>query len=113
VSVQHEVPTSRLTIGYFEQRYYFQGVCDSYTRIRAERTATHAKRSWKDPLRRIRRLVLDAACADETPVNGLRHQTRRAYAAGYAFHREEVRRDPKLLEWVLRKDYWDYQVPVD
>lgn len=33
-SVQHEVPASRLTIEYFEQRAYFQGVCDSYTQIR-------------------------------------------------------------------------------
>jgi hypothetical protein len=34
-----------------------------------------------------------------------------AYRKGYAFHQREVRRDPKLLEWVLRKDYWDYALP--
>jgi hypothetical protein len=23
-----------------------------------------------------------------------------------------VRRDPRLLEWVLRPDYWQYQLPA-
>jgi hypothetical protein len=26
----------------------------------------------------------------------------------YAFHQGEVRRDPNLLEWVLRENHWDY-----
>jgi hypothetical protein len=30
-----------------------------------------------------------------------------SYEAGYRYHQEEVKRDPKLLEWVLREDYLD------
>jgi hypothetical protein len=35
----------------------------------------------------------------------------RAHAAGVAFHENEVRNDPKLLEWVLKPDYVDYALP--
>jgi hypothetical protein len=34
-----------------------------------------------------------------------------AHAAGYAFHQIEVRRDPKLLQWVIKPNYFDYTLP--
>ena len=30
-----------------------------------------------------------------------------AHLAGYNYHQNEVRKDPKLLEWVLYEDYLD------
>jgi glucosyl-dolichyl phosphate glucuronosyltransferase len=36
VMLYHLVPAERLTIGYFEKRYFYQGVSDSYTQIRAQ-----------------------------------------------------------------------------
>lgn len=110
VSVQHEVPASRVTVEYFEQRAYFQGVCDSYTQIRAEGQLAQTKRSWKDPFRPIKR-ILETIRDAGTGINTVRHWTARAYKDGYGFHQEEVSNDPKLLEWVLRKDYWDYRLP--
>jgi glucosyl-dolichyl phosphate glucuronosyltransferase len=110
VSVLHEIPASRLTAQYFEERAFFQGVCDSYTQIRGEGKLAQAKRSWKDPFRPIKR-TLEALRDAGTGINTVRHRTARAYKAGFAFHQEEVSRDPKLLEWVLRKDYWDYRLP--
>ena len=29
----------------------------------------------------------------------------KSYEAGYRYHKEEVKKDPKLLEWVLRENY--------
>jgi hypothetical protein len=34
-----------------------------------------------------------------------------AQQEGYQFHQEAVRNNPKLLQWVLKKDYWDYRLP--
>ena len=34
-----------------------------------------------------------------------------AHFAGMQFHQNEVRSDPKLLEWVIRPDYFDYRLP--
>jgi glycosyltransferase involved in cell wall biosynthesis len=108
-AVQHEVPTSRMTVEYFQERAYYQGVCNSYTKIRADGELAQSGRSWKGPLRRVKHLFVEAARG--VRLNKIQRQVAKAYMAGYGFHQEEVRRDPKLLEWVLRKDYWDYRLP--
>jgi glycosyltransferase involved in cell wall biosynthesis len=110
-SLAHEVPVSRLTVEYFEQRAYYQGVCDSYTCIRSNRAVLADKLSWKDPLRWVKRLLTMPVPASGSELGELMRRTTRAYEKGYKFHREEVRRDPKLLAWVLREDYWDYRLP--
>jgi len=110
VSVRHEVPASRLTAQYFAQRAFFQGVADSYTQVRAEGQSRQTKTWWPDSLRPIKRtfeFIRDAGRGMST----IRRQTVKAYNAGYKFHQDEVQRDPQLLEWVLQKDYWDYQLP--
>ena len=110
-SVEHEIPASRLTVEYFVQRAFYQGVCDSYTRIRAEGEVVQASGSWKDSFRVIKRSLVEAVRRDRSELGEVRARTGKAYRAGYRFHQDEVRRDPKLLEWVLRKDYWDYRLP--
>lgn len=109
-SVQHEVPTSRMTVQYFEQHAYYQGVCDSYTEIRANRQCLRPTRTLRKQLGRIKRAVLKTI--HEIKSSEIDRRVSLAYQAGYRFHREEVRRDPRLLEWVLREDYWDYQLPA-
>jgi hypothetical protein len=32
----------------------------------------------------------------------------RAYKAGYNYHQKAVKNDPKLLAWVLKKNYLDF-----
>jgi hypothetical protein len=34
-----------------------------------------------------------------------------AYKAGYDFHHAAVAREPALLKWITRVDYWDYRLP--
>ena len=108
-AVQHEVPVSRLTVQHFEQHAYYQGVCNSYTEIRTAGRFMQPTPSWKDPLRRIKRSLRGAAHG--VKLSKVQRQVADAYVAGYCFHQEEVRKDPKLLEWVLRRDYWDYRLP--
>ena len=38
-------------------------------------------------------------------VRQIRGKMRESYEAGYRYHQEAVKRDPKLLEWVLRENY--------
>lgn len=110
-AVQHEVPSSRLTQDYFQQRAYFQGVCDSYTKIRAERGISRQAWSWKTPLRPVKQFMVNFFRPKNTALLVLKDLVAKAYKKGYDFHRREVRRDPRLLEWILRKDYWDYTLP--
>lgn len=108
VSVKHMIPASRLTAAYFERRSYYQGVCDSYTRIRRDGSVPAVQRSWKDLVRPLKRLLQRTFAS---PGQAIQVMMGRAHAAGFAFHQDEVRRDRRLLEWVLRPDYFDYALP--
>jgi glycosyltransferase involved in cell wall biosynthesis len=108
-AVQHEVPDSRMTIEYFEQHAFYQGVCNSYTDLRAAGHFALSTSSWKEPLSRFKRSIVGAARG--VKKTKIQRQVAKAYTAGYRFHQKQVRKDPKLLEWVLRRDYWDYRLP--
>jgi len=111
--VYHVVPRSRLTVEYFERRSYLQGISDSYTRIRLDHgLVTSRIPGWKSLLRKLKRLVkVGLQLSSPDPYQEIKARVRRAYQAGREFHQNEVRRDPELLKWVLRKNYWDGRLP--
>jgi glycosyltransferase involved in cell wall biosynthesis len=107
--VEHIIPAARLTIEYFEQRSFYQGVCESFSEIRKSRGLT-----------RVERPPLDVARSTWQALKSFRgrlgeppslRRTRRAHRAGYLFHQREVAADAALVDWVLRPDYWDYRLP--
>jgi len=109
-AVRHEVSASRLTEAYFTRRAFFQGVCDSYTQIRTDGGVSLKRARLEHPLSRVKRIIsrwfsAKRACACVT-------MTVKAYQRGFEFHQGEVRKDLSLLNWVLRRDYWDYQLPA-
>jgi glycosyltransferase involved in cell wall biosynthesis len=113
VAVTHMIPMSRLTLVAFEQRGFYQGVCDSYTRIRSEGVMPPAPgRAWKDPLRPLKRNLRRAVLSRRCDAKSVRELLGRSHAMGVAFHREEVRNDPTLMNWVLKPDYLDYSLPA-
>lgn len=104
---------SRLTSEYLEQRAFYQGVCDSYTRIKRDRRVSPAPdRTWKDPFRPTKWHLERMMLLRNPTVKKSRRLMARAHYDGIQFHRKEVRRDPTLLEWVLRDDYFDYRLPA-
>ena len=135
--VYHFISASRMTPEYFERRAYYQGVCDSYSRIRREGRVT--KMQWhlvftsqfrrtrqlaRAAVRRAKRLyvrefrrIATATQGETSPANdmqvvAIQQRVQRAYQAGFEFHRDAVSRNPELLAWVLRSDYWDYHLPL-
>jgi glycosyltransferase involved in cell wall biosynthesis len=124
-TINHIIPASRMTPEYFEQRAFYQGVCDSYSNIRRQGRATSVEsvKVKSSPLRYARRIagravryvkhLKDQACvtAETAEVAAIRQRVHRAYQAGYEFHQSAVRTSPELLAWVLRPDYWDYRLP--
>ncbi len=109
-SVHHEVPASRLTEAYFTRRAFFQGVCDSYTRIRADGRIFLERSPWRRVLSRTKDIIsrwLPAKRACDCVT-----MAAKAYRRGFEFHQSEVRKDLNLVNWVLRPDYWDYQLPA-
>jgi glycosyltransferase involved in cell wall biosynthesis len=131
--IHHRIPAGRLTVEYFRRRAFYQGVCDSFTAIRRdpaclavsteaeEREAQHhelpsdgettADRNRDALARPTAAFRPDSTPSSEPTFEEVELQVHASYQAGYGFHQDAVRRYPKLLEWVTRKDYWDYRLP--
>jgi glucosyl-dolichyl phosphate glucuronosyltransferase len=121
-TIYHIIPASRMTPEYFEQRAYYQGVCDSYSNVRRELSGApvDSVKVKLSPLsyarRKAGRLVsylkqIQDQGAEAAEGAAIRQRVDRAYHAGYEFHQSAVRSSPELLAWVLRPDYWDYRLP--
>ncbi len=109
-SLHHEVPAGRLTEAYFAYKAFFQGVCDSYTQIRADGPIRSETRWARHPLMRAKHMISrwlfhKRACHYIS-------MTTKAYQQGFEFHQNEVEEDLRLLNWVLRPNYWDYHLPA-
>ncbi len=117
--VRHYVPAERLTIEYFERRAYLQGISNSYAAIRRGRVKLPGPRlaeKARSALGQLRWNVvawLDAWRESRgKPYSCAHRRTMFASLRGTLYHQREVRRDPALLEWVLKPDYWDYRLPA-
>jgi glycosyltransferase involved in cell wall biosynthesis len=128
--VYHHVSKERMTYEYFDKRYFYQGVCDSYSQIRntkyqPELVSLNSHRSGLSSLVRLAKVYLKALRnrlyfifghlrKDPNPsTEELRLQQRfkEAYQQGYQFHQNAVHQNPELINWVMKEDYWDYHLP--
>jgi glycosyltransferase involved in cell wall biosynthesis len=116
--VWHQIPTSRMTYQYFENRYFYQGVCNSYSDIRKlghlpkKNYFQLLKNFIKFPLRKIKRLVFSPDKQNQERQL-LQNRLNQSLIAGINFHQNAIRKNPKLLDWILKVDYWDYKLPID
>ena len=114
----HLCGPDRLNVAYFKKRAYYQGVCDSFTRIRAGEEPLASpppppKLSWYQRLRGLAgQRIRQRFCTAETPWTKQASDvvyalTSQAYQAGRQFHQQAVADDPELLAWVRRPDFFD------
>jgi glycosyltransferase involved in cell wall biosynthesis len=131
VKIFHIIPPHRMTTEYFEKRWYFQGVANSYSGIRKiNNPISEDPKISQDPkfstifipdLRRkisakiINKLLSKICFYLKTPkeVRELKKKMQKSYNEGYKFHQNQVKNDPELLKWVLKENYWDYHLPID
>jgi glucosyl-dolichyl phosphate glucuronosyltransferase len=118
--VHHYVPQERMTYEYFEKRYFFQGVCDSYTNIRETKTVLKPNsliNQIKASLQSLKKSISIAVKYAKITVNrqaernALYQRFQQAYQQGYQFHQHAVYQCPELKEWVMKSDYWNYKLP--
>jgi SAM-dependent methyltransferase len=104
--VTHRIPAERLTPEAYEDRWFVQGICDSFTHIRDRGGELSQKLPGYDER---------PVPADMDPAKAVRfrvmQRARNAYTDGYCFHQAAVQKSPSLLSWVLKKDYFEYAFP--
>lgn len=126
-SVYHWVSNKRMTLEYFCQRSYIQGISDSYTKIREDFEQNkdikkkdllffliEASRKTYSRIRNIandiKNIIYDSNNAD-TELKRIQKTIASAYQDGFNFHQQMVKEEPELLKWVLRTNYWNYELP--
>lgn len=108
--VEHCIPASRLTLEAFWRRFFYQGVCDSYSAIRRLGHAPPRPNAQALAADTLARQSLAAHHGPGRTEPELVH-VHQGYAEGYLFHNAAVAQSPALLAWVLRADYFDYRLP--
>lgn len=118
-SVYHLVSNSRMTIEYFEQRAYNQGISDSFSAIRSSKRqdASIITSSGKihTILPNIKKIFLRIFSnvfkvfdflTDPGSIK-IKSRIDKAYKKGYRYHQNEVQTDTQLLKWVMKDNYFD------
>ncbi len=109
--VRHRIPEDRMTIESFEKRYYYQGICDSFTLIREKMGVDWYLGNYSE--KDITLCSILDVDEDKHSIREIKKLLRRAYAHGYNFHQNQILKDPGLLDWVLKKDFLDYTLPIN
>ncbi len=115
--IHHFVATYRTTTEYFRYRYYLQGISSSFAKIRmdngigGERLAvSNESNSFlmkviRNTKGKIKRLVNVPSKPESEEISKLREIFKKSSQEGFRYHQEEVTKNPKLFEWVLRNNY--------
>jgi glycosyltransferase involved in cell wall biosynthesis len=134
--VYHVIGPERLTIEYFCRRFYCQGISASFTQIRNEyggrkgedgaAQKVSAQRVGVPPFwarvrtgmgwrlrylaEKMRSFGSHSPAVTSPAQSEYAHIYSRimaAHGAGFRYHQDEIRKDPKLLEWVVKGTYWE------
>ena len=111
--VIHVIPHDRVTIDYFKQRAFVQGVCDSYTEIRNNGGIVRDESGLIDSTKSAFGRWWAYCIAVATGRGRLAMYSaieRNCREKGARYHKTEVANDEKLLEYVLQPDYLDTEL---
>lgn len=105
-SVYHKVTPERMTLAYFRQRGFNQGVSDSYTILRKQdvpmpgprRNIFRRAAGWG--LRRLKALF------GKQQIHPAMQQLQEGHREGYAYHQRTYREDTDVRAWVHQPDYF-------
>jgi glucosyl-dolichyl phosphate glucuronosyltransferase len=104
--LHHQVSYDRLTPQYFGKRAYYQGVCDSFTRIRAGTDPATDPTGPQQP----HPAPAESANSWAKAAHGIRTLAIASYNEGWVFHQKEASGDPRLLQWIRRSDFWNTDI---
>ncbi|MCK4827651.1 glycosyltransferase, partial [bacterium] len=109
VSIEHQVPKERMTVEYFCQRAFYEGISNSYTEIRKKVSlvdkGTNHTIFIKDTDQFAFGIINGTLQLEATSLPEIQKLVRYSCEQGKLYHRNQVLADPELLAYVLRKDY--------
>lgn len=123
VLLYHEVPSTRLTIEYFEKRAYFQGVCNSFTELRVKDKENREiiknviyKRSLNNKVKRLIKKILFIRKKENKEIIPFAIQNIFIRLSikekeGYDFHQQMYNENKLVRNWVNQENFINYKLP--
>jgi len=107
--VYHFVPKERLTIEYFIERHFFQGVADSYTVARNKIHNSNQKTNIIGSLIGVLKIIYNLI---KRP-NKIREyifkmKFNKSYKQGFMYHQYSFIKNKKTHEWIKKENYFNY-----
>jgi len=107
-SVYHCVPKERVSVDYFEQKSFAQGISNSYTSIRNKKERPSFTNLFKLQLLLIIKITkCHLVTSKYKELYLIKLKTQISYLKGYLFHQRKCKKDKTLLEWVLKDNYFE------
>jgi glucosyl-dolichyl phosphate glucuronosyltransferase len=117
--ILHQVSPSRMSYEYFDRRFFSQGISDSFAKIRKnggqlsdiglQQRLADIRVNSQYTLKLLKRKFDRREEVPERPI--LKERFNLAHQAGYRFHQAAVSKNRHLLEWVLKTNFLEYQIP--
>jgi glucosyl-dolichyl phosphate glucuronosyltransferase len=120
--VHHWVTKERLTLDYLSKRMFYQGICSSYTDLRNRRPASSNLFTFNNfysliflTLQFVKNFIFKLSytkARDIVVPSLLNIYFIRGHNQGYNYHQRWVRTNPKLINWIRKKNYFNYKLPT-
>jgi glycosyltransferase involved in cell wall biosynthesis len=103
IKVFHNVYNNRMTPEYFQERAFYQGVCDSFTQLKNKKV--------------LDKIVFPVGFNRTIPskftqYTNLYTKVHQYYVYGFYYHQYACVKSDIVYNWVMKEDYFDYQLPL-
>jgi len=107
-SVYHKVTPERMTIAYFHQRGFSQGLSASFSALRTEHMLDRSSKKRLNIYYKIMRWFyrkLKLLCIRDEEIRQVMKEMAAGYDEGFSYHQEAFKTDPDVRAWVLKENY--------
>ncbi len=112
-SVYHVIPPGRLTLDYFRQRAFIEGITKSYEverygiPLQREKIIKAFRFRILKPLKTLVKTNFSfPAALEEYRFNKIMKAINRSFKQGFIYHRDLSARDPELNGWIKKENYY-------
>ncbi len=117
VSLFHVVSKGRLTLEYFEQRAFYQGVANSFTQLKNKSfdfTETRKISLFKKIKRKIKKTIgFHKQKSLPLEIEELKTKLNLKEKEGFQFHQDAFAKNSDVKKWVDKENYLHYTLPIN
>jgi hypothetical protein len=114
IALLHKISAPRLTLEYFDERAYYQGVGNSFTYLRGQ-FGLYKTQKENSVIDRIKRIVYNGykKITISGPEKRIKNRISSKLDEGFKFHQKAFKESTVVKNWVLKENYFNYNLPVN